>query len=166
MSQDFTIAIVEDHESLREMMVSHFKKENFKVFGGSMAEELDEYFKKNVAHLLILDVNLPGEDGLSIAKRYRQAYPNINIIILTARTEAKDKILGYSTGADMYLAKPVSIEELNAAVLSIRRRLFQEDASKEHPKLDVMKRQLSFNELKTQLSSQEALVLKKFIDSQ
>jgi len=47
MSQDFTIAIVEDHESLREMMVNHFKKENFKVFGGSMAEELDEYFKKN-----------------------------------------------------------------------------------------------------------------------
>ena len=46
MSQDFTIAIVEDHESLREMMVNHFKKENFKVFGGSMAEELDEYFKK------------------------------------------------------------------------------------------------------------------------
>ena len=68
MSQDFTIAIVEDHESLREMMVNHFKKENFKVFGGAMAEELDEYFKKNIAHLLILDVNLPGEDGLSVAK--------------------------------------------------------------------------------------------------
>mgnify|MGYP000604132876 CR=1 FL=1 len=84
MSQDFTIAIVEDHESLREMMVNHFKKENFKVFGGAMAEELDEYFKKNRADLLILDVNLPGEDGLSIAKRYRQAYPNINIIILVS----------------------------------------------------------------------------------
>ena len=165
MSQDFTIAIIEDHESLREMMVNHFKKENFKVFGGSMAEELDEYFKKNIAHLLILDVNLPGEDGLSIAKRYREAYPKINIIILTVRTEPKDKILGYGTGADMYLAKPVSIEELNAAVLSIRRRLLQEDASKEHPKLEVTKRQLSFKNLKTQLSSQEVLVLKKFIDS-
>jgi len=69
------------------------------------------------------------------------------------------------SGADMYLAKPVSIEELNAAVLSIRRRLFQEDASKEHPKLEVTKRQLSFKNLKTQLSSQEVLVLKKFIDS-
>ena len=85
--------------------------------------------------------------------------------ILTVRTEAKDKILGYGTGADLYLAKPVSIEELNAAVLSIRRRLFQQDASKEHPKLDVAKRQLSFNDLKTQLSGQETLVLKKFIDS-
>jgi two-component system phosphate regulon response regulator OmpR len=112
MSQDFTIAIVEDHESLREMMVNHFKKENFKVFGGSMAEELDEYFKKNRADLLILDVNLPGEDGLSIAKRYRQAYPSINIIILTVRTEAKDKILGYGTGADLYLANRCRLKSL------------------------------------------------------
>jgi DNA-binding response OmpR family regulator len=165
MSQDFTIAIIEDHSSLREMMTNHFKKENYKVFSGSMAEELDGYFKKNRADLLILDLNLPGEDGLSIARRYRQAYPNINIIILTVRTEPKDKILGYGTGADLYLAKPVSIEELNAAVLSIKRRLTQEDASKEHPKLDVAKRQLTFNDLKTQLGTQEATVLKKFIDS-
>jgi two-component system phosphate regulon response regulator OmpR len=165
MKKDFTIAIIEDHDSLREMMTNYFKQENYKVFSGSMGEELDNFFKKNRADLLILDLNLPGEDGISIAKRYRQVYPSINIIILTVRKESKDKILGYGTGADLYLEKPVSLEELNAAVLSIKRRVNQEDLNKENPKLNMKTRQLTFKNLKTQLGTQEAIVLKKFIDS-
>ena len=165
MNINFTIAIIEDHESLREMMNNHFQKEGYKVFVGSTGDELDHFFENNRADLLILDVNLPGEDGLSIARRYRQAYPSISIIILTVRTEPKDRMMSYGTGADIYMAKPASIEELNAAVLSIRRRLSQEDSSKEHPKLEVAKRQLTYKDSKTQLGSQEAVLLKKFIDS-
>lgn len=161
----FTIAIVEDHQALRDVFSECLSGSGFNVFSAACAEDLDEFFIRDRADLLILDINLPGEDGVSIAKRYRNAYPAINIIFLTVRSEPKDKILGYESGADLYLPKPVSAEELMAAVMSVYRRFKENSTPKNHPVLNIESRELSYQSQKISLTSQEIKVLKALIEA-
>lgn len=165
MDTNFHIAIVEDHKALREVFSDCLTADGFQVFSAACAEDLDEIFINNRADLLILDINLPGEDGLSIAKRYRNAYPAISIIFLTVRSDSKDKIAGYESGADLYLPKPVSAEELHAAVMSIYRRVKDQLGFHVNPVLDVKARELSYQSRKTTLTSQELKILKALIES-
>ena len=165
MDTNFHIAIVEDHKALREVFSDCLTADGFQVFSAACAEDLDEIFINNRADLLILDINLPGEDGLSIAKRYRNAYPAISIIFLTVRSDSKDKIAGYESGADLYLPKPVSAEELHAAVMSIYRRVKDQLGFHVNPVLDVKARELSYQSRKTSLTSQELKILKALIES-
>jgi adenylylsulfate kinase len=72
---------------------------------------------------MIIDINLPGENGISLSKRMRRDHPNIGIIMLTVNDKTGDAALGYDNGADMYLTKPTSKDELIAAVRSLSRRL-------------------------------------------
>lgn len=116
------IVVVEDHQSLREILVSHMLLEGFAVDGVSCGEELDEIIAQKSVNLLILDVNLPGESGFDIAHRIRRGSPDIFIIMLTVQDEERDRIQGYRSGADMYLAKPTSPGELTAAVRALQRR--------------------------------------------
>jgi DNA-binding response OmpR family regulator len=73
--------------------------------------------------LVVIDVNLPGEDGFSLARRLHAVQPSLGIIILSAKNDAADKVTGYECGADIYLTKPVGFEELMAAVNALARRL-------------------------------------------
>jgi DNA-binding response OmpR family regulator len=73
--------------------------------------------------LLVVDLNLPGEDGVSLSRRLRGTQPGLSILMMTARDTVLDKVAGYEAGADIYLTKPVSIEELQAAVKSLARRM-------------------------------------------
>lgn len=163
MEPTFKIAIVEDNLSLREVFAKHLVHEGFDVHGVASAEELDEYFVKNRANLLILDVNLPGEDGLSIARRYRNAHPQIHIIMLTVRAEVKDRVLGYDSGADIYLPKPISAQELTAAVNSAKRRFMQNRNMTNQPHLDLSRKQVIYQLVNVQLSQNETLLLKGLI---
>ena len=95
MSTQLNIAIVEDHDALREVMLDHIQQFGHHVFGADCAEALDDLMIKNMFDLIILDLNLPGEDGLSIAQRMRAAYPEIFIIMMTARDGENDRISGY-----------------------------------------------------------------------
>lgn len=165
MDTNFHIAIVEDHKALREVFSDCLTADGFQVFSAACAEDLDEIFINKRADLLVLDINLPGEDGLSIAKRYRNAYPAISIIFLTVRSDSKDKIAGYESGADLYLPKPVSAEELHAAVMSIYRRVKDQLGFHVNPVLDVKARELSYQSRKTTLTSQELKILKALIES-
>lgn len=164
MPNSFSIAIIEDHLALREMFSQHLTAQGYRVFAGSCAEELDEYANQHKIDLLILDVNLPGEDGISIAKRYRAAYKQLQIIMLTVRAEVQDKILGYESGADLYLPKPVSVEELNAAVKSVARRALETKLSN-HAILDVQKLQLSHTLGTINLGVSECKMFKGLISS-
>ncbi|MCX8017571.1 MAG: response regulator transcription factor, partial [Rhodocyclaceae bacterium] len=94
-----------------------------RVVGVESAEALLELPAALRADLMVIDLNLPGEDGISLARRLRQAQPSLGIVMLTARARAEDKIAGYESGADIYLAKPVSVEELAAAVGALSTRL-------------------------------------------
>jgi DNA-binding response OmpR family regulator len=165
MSPSLSIAVVEDHKALREVFVEHLQNEGDHVFACSCAEELDEFYVANKADILILDVNLPGENGISIAKRYRNAYPSIHIIMLTVRADVKDKIIGYESGADIYLPKPVSADELSAAINSIRRRVIGLRGSNGAPQLDVLKRTISNQLLKIEISQTELAMIKGLIEA-
>lgn len=96
--------------------------------GQNAQEDLDD-LAAHTFDLLILDLNLPGENGLSIAQRYKRANPGCYIIMLTARSRLEDKVAGYESGADIYLTKPVSSAELIAAIKSLARRLMPHAAN-------------------------------------
>lgn len=161
----FQIAIVEDHKALREIFVDNLQSQGYLVFGASSAEDLDEFYVSQPVHLLILDINLPGEDGISIAKRYRKANPNISVIMLTVKATANDRIAGYDAGADIYLPKPVSADELGAAVGSIARRVLKYASDQGYPSLSISKRIITKDLTKVSLSELEAKLLKGLINA-
>lgn len=123
MGTSLNIIVVEDHDDLRETTVASLADMGHFVRGVASAEALDDELIEFAAELLLLDLNLPGEDGISLAKRVRAVQPNLGIIMVTARAHAKDKAVGYNSGADIYLTKPTSIEELGAAVSALGRRI-------------------------------------------
>ena len=131
------VVVVEDHLDLRQVFVDALLYEGMDVLAVSCAEELDECMSAGMVHLLVLDVNLPGESGFDIAKRMRAADPKINIIMLSARTSETDRIRGYESGADFYLCKPVSPAELSAAVKAVKRRVSTPEASVDDLALSV-----------------------------
>jgi DNA-binding response OmpR family regulator len=159
------IAIIEDHSALREIFADHLIGDGHNVFSGSCAEDLDEYFSAYRADLLILDLNLPGEGGLSIAMRYRRAYPSIQIILLTVRAQEQDKIIGYESGADLYLPKPVSAQELSAAVNSVARRVLLSKVTINVPRLDTSKKIVSNQLIRVNLGPSEVVMLKGLIQA-
>ena len=159
------IAIVEDHNALRTIFRDHLLRDGYSVFAGSCAEDLDEYVAEQKIDLLILDLNLPGENGLSISQRYRKAYPTLQIVMLTVKAEAQDKIRGYEGGADFYLTKPVSAEELSAVVKSIARRVTFMENQDSAPSLDILKKKIRYNALSIDLSSSEVKILKSLIEA-
>ena len=117
------IAIVEDHDALREIMVEVLRREGHHVQGLDCAEALDDSLIRSRIDLLISDLNRPGADGYSLTRRFRAAHPRAGIIMVTARNALDDKVNGYQVGTDIYLTKPVSPDELVAAVNSVARRL-------------------------------------------
>lgn len=159
----FQIAIVEDHKALREVFVDNLERHGYFVFGASTAEDLDEFYVSQPVHLLILDINLPGEDGISILKRYRKANPKISVILLTVKAKTQDRIVGYEAGADIYLPKPISAEELAAAVSSIARRFFENVQTNNTLILSYSRRTLTRDLVKVNLSESEATLLKGLI---
>ncbi|MGI9134889.1 MAG: response regulator transcription factor, partial [Rhodoferax sp.] len=121
MSFPLKIAVVEDHVDLREIMVGYLCDQAHDAAGFNCADELDDHLSEESVDLLILDLNLPGENGYSIATRLRAAHPDVYIIMLTARTASEDRIKGYTSGADIYLTKPLSPAELSATVDGVAR---------------------------------------------
>jgi DNA-binding response OmpR family regulator len=126
------IVVVEDHDSLRQMTVQVLREHGHSVIGLACAEELDNTPAALLTDLYIIDLGLPGEDGVSLAQRIRQANAHVGIIMVTARNELMDKVTGYENGADIYLPKPVSLDELLAAINSLARRIKAESNGKQN----------------------------------
>ena len=123
MDTSLNIVVVEDHADLREATVAALCSMGHDARGIECAEALDDELGAFRADLLVLDLNLPGEDGLSLARRIRAAQPGIGIIMVTGRTQINDRMRGYGSGADIYLPKPTSVEELGAAIQALARRI-------------------------------------------
>ena len=120
-----SIVVVEDYGILREELVHFLALNNFDVAGVNCSLGLDDWLasQPRPPDVTVLDLNLPGESGLEIARRLRATYPGMGIVMLTGRKEPADRISGYTSGADVYLTKPASGEELLAVVQSLQRRL-------------------------------------------
>jgi len=145
-------------------MVSHIQQLGHHVFGADSGEALDDLLATYTFDLLILDLNLPGEDGLSIAKRMRNAFAEIFIIMMTARNREKDRIVGYEYGADIYLPKTTSLRELEAAIFNIARRCKANHKFSQAIKLDVQKIAL-IGIQEVALGRSELIVLKALAES-
>ena len=159
MASNLNIVVIEDNNDLRTLVCNGLKSDGHLVTGLSAAEELEDQAGTYHADAFLIDINLPGEDGLSVAKRIRRVHPLVGIIILSARMTQDDKLIGYESGADMYLTKPVEMNELRAAFRSFARR---RQATMQH----VTAQTLTLNKLdlkgsagSIKLSIQEATVL-------
>ena len=118
------IYIVEDDIEVREMETYALKSSGFDVMAFECGKVMDEQVKVKVPDLFILDIMLPGEDGLSILKRLRgqENTKNIPVIMLTAKGTELDKVKGLDLGADDYIAKPFGILEFISRVRAVLRR--------------------------------------------
>lgn len=116
------IAVVEDEASLRGDLVEYLSACGHAVTGCEDGAALDRALAVHPVDMVILDVNLPGENGFSIAKRLRD-HSEIGIIMLTARGVNVDRVVGLEIGADVYLVKPVELRELEAQVRTLARRI-------------------------------------------
>ena len=118
---DCTILIVEDDGEIRSLLSDFLARENYKVLCASDGVAMDRTLEKTRPDLIVLDLMMPGEDGLSICRRLR-ARGDIPILMLTARGEEVDRIVGLEMGADDYLPKPFNPRELLARIRAILRR--------------------------------------------
>ena len=123
MDSILNVIIVEDNRSLRESLLDVIVNKDHHVAAFDSAEAFWSGCSLETVDVVILDLNLPGEDGLSVARRIRADHPNVGIVMLTARDDPDDRRIGYETGADIYLAKPSSALELVASVEALARRL-------------------------------------------
>ena len=117
------ILIVEDEDSIRGFLKINLKRNGFEVLEADNGEEGLEIFKSEDPVLVILDVMLPGIDGFEVCKRAREKKDNIGIIMLTAKGQDMDKIMGLEYGADDYMVKPFNPMELLLRIKAILRRI-------------------------------------------
>lgn len=153
------IIVIEDHDSLRIVTVNTLKKHGYSVIGLSCAEDLDDTAGRELADIFIIDLNLPNEDGISLTKRIRKANPLVGVIMLTARNRLEDKILGYESGADIYLTKPIALVELLAAISSLFRRVQIEKVSEARLILDSVRCVLQSDTAEIILNPAEVILL-------
>ena len=116
------LIVVDDEPEIRAMVADYLCRDGFSVCRCSGGRELDARLESGPADLVILDVSMPGEDGISIARRLRAA-GSTPIVMLTAADDVIDRIVGLEVGADDYLTKPFDLRELRARIRAVLRRM-------------------------------------------
>ncbi len=115
------LLVVDDDPVLRELLQVYLSSQGFAVDAVGDGIAMEQYLQKNSVNLVVLDLMLPGEDGLALVRKLR-ARGNLPIIMLSARGEDVDRIIGLEVGADDYLSKPVNPRELLARIHAVLRR--------------------------------------------
>lgn len=124
------ILLAEDEERLRKLIVKYLRNENYTIFEAANGKEAIQIFEEEAIDLVILDVMMPVLDGWQTCKTIRNT-SNVPIIMLTARAEEDDKILGFELGVDDYVTKPFSTRELLARVKALLKRSGKTEAKEE-----------------------------------
>jgi len=168
------IFVVDDEKDIRELLSINLKKYGFKSKEFSDGNSLLKAITKTKPDLIILDIMMPGMDGIEITKHLKQekSYSDIPVIMLTAKTEETDKIVGLEIGADDYVTKPFSPKELIARIKAILRRYSKEKDTQKGKILkygsitiDEEKIQVSVNDNIINLTPTEFRLLKILIDN-
>ena len=118
-----TVLLVDDEPELRALLAEYFGRNGFAVLQAENAAVARALVAERVPDVAVLDINMPGENGLSLARGLREAHPGMGILMLTTAGEAIDRIVGLEVGADDYVAKPFELRELLARVRAVLRRL-------------------------------------------
>jgi two-component system phosphate regulon response regulator OmpR len=117
-----SILVVDDDAEVRDMITEYLSTHGFEVAQAGSGEEMRAALARRVPDVVLLDLNLPGEDGLTLA-RYLREHHEVGIIMVTAAGEVVDRIVGLEVGADDYVAKPFDPRELRARLKSVLRRV-------------------------------------------
>lgn len=160
------ILIVEDEVDLCDSMAEGLQIEGYAVDTCYDGEEGYELMMTEAYDLVILDLNLPGIDGMEILANVRKQNKELKILILSARSNVSDKVLGLNTGANDYLAKPFDFEELEARIRSLLRRSFTQEnilLTFGGISLDTMKRKVFINNIEVILTKKELALLEYFL---
>ena len=123
MNKSANLLIVDDDERFCRMLGRYLKREGFQIRTATDGAIMWHLMKDTLPELIILDLKLPGVDGITLARELRIKYPPIGIVILTAKDDIKDTIIGLEVGADDYVTKPFDNRVLVARIRSVLRRL-------------------------------------------
>lgn len=123
MTLNNRVLIVEDEEHIRKFIKVNLEKNGFIVREAGTGEKGLEIAKDESIDIVVLDIMLPGIDGFEVCKRLREQFPTIGIIMLTAKSQDIDKIMGLEYGTDDYMVKPFNPKELVLRVKSLLRRM-------------------------------------------
>jgi two-component system phosphate regulon response regulator OmpR len=116
------ILIVEDDVSVREMLAEYLGSHGYEIAQADGGTVMREAVEKSLPDVVLLDVNLPGEDGFTLARFLRERY-DVGIIMVTGSAELADRVAGLEVGADDYIVKPFELRELRARIKSVMRRM-------------------------------------------
>jgi len=122
MSQETSILIVDDEPDVREVLEEYFTTHGYAATGAASASAARAVAARQPVDLALVDIHMPGEDGLSLSRHLRERYPGIAVVMLTSAGEVVDRVVGLEMGADDYVSKPFDPRELLARVKSVLRR--------------------------------------------
>ncbi|MEX3824175.1 response regulator, partial [Paraburkholderia sp. BR14262] len=122
MEQANRIIVLDDEAELRNMLQRFLTSQGFEVRAVADGKRLDRLLQREPYDLLVLDLMMEPEDGLTVCRRLRAEGQTLPILMLTAKGDAADKVIGLETGADDYLAKPFLPDELVARIRALLRR--------------------------------------------
>ncbi len=124
MDQRHTILIVDDEPKICRLIQRYLEREGYRTYTASSGKEMRRQLAGSKIDLVLLDIRLPDEDGFALTKELGSV-PNLAIIMVTGKSDPRDKVLGLELGADDYVTKPFDERELLARVRSVLRRIFQ-----------------------------------------
>lgn len=153
-----SILIVEDEDRMRELIKAYLRREGYSVLEAADGKEALEMFDRNSISLVILDIMLPLLDGWTVCTNIREK-SEVPIIMLTAKSEEDDKLLGYELGADDYVTKPCSPKVLTAKVKVLLKRIQPNEKSKvqnfDGLKIDAISHEVTIEDKEIYLSPKE-----------
>lgn len=172
-TRKFHVLLVEDDLNLGYLMVENLETRDIKVTLAQNGNEALSIITGGDFDLCILDIMLPGTDGLTLGAKLKTKHPTIPFIFVTARMQEADKLTGFETGADDYITKPFSFKELYYRIMAIQKRmnislLQAQDADEvrmQNVQLNAKERLLTVNGTIKKLSRREADVLCKLMQS-
>ena len=162
------ILIVEDHQRLGRFLKQSLTEYNYTVEWATTCEKAKDHLAEKNFDVIILDLGLPDGDGLTLLREWRENSFNEPVLILSARDSVEDRIKGLDLGADDYLPKPFSLEELLAHIRALLRRQSSVKLSVlEHSgiRLDLLSHTVHFNGLPVDLTGREFALLEVFMQS-
>ncbi|MGN5132724.1 two-component system response regulator TorR [Aeromonas veronii] len=170
----YHILVVEDDAVTREKLTGYFEREGYRVTAVENGQEMRAVLVEQTVDLVMLDINLPGEDGLLLTRELR-ARSTVGIILVTGRSDAVDRIVGLEMGADDYVTKPFELRELLVRVKNLLWRISLAAAAPSEPavaddavrfgpwRFDIPRRQLSKDGVPVRLTKAEYEVLVAFV---
>jgi DNA-binding response OmpR family regulator len=161
--QKLNILIVEDEAGLRDVLAKFLSQFGHIIHAVGDGVAMNTVLAEQPVDIIVLDINLPGENGIQIARRLRSC-SSCGIVMVTGQGAIDEKLYGYDSGADLYLVKPINFHELHAAILSLARRLSPAQCSIWH--FDAPHSVLTTpNGVKILLSAQRSIVISLLFSS-